>query len=204
MTVLIFTGRYPMKRGIRNILLFLLLGLSTAAPVHATSWVDLPPEEVISRASIVVEGTYDFSKRRGGSEMIWEGYEFNVSTVYRGDVATPLVAGIDGFDTGWADEYQRENGKFLLFLEQAEQPRYPTPVAGPNGMIHIKDGKVEHHDEKERGAFQTFIDVTAHTLPKQFQAPTENAGYLWWIAAPLGLVVILFFLFMYRFRRNRG
>jgi hypothetical protein len=191
------------KRGMRIILLFLLLGLNTAEPVYATSWADLPADDVISKASIVVEGTYDFSKRRGEPKMMWVGYDFKVSKVYRGDVATSLVAGIDGFDTGWADEYQRENGKFLLLLEKAEQVRYPTPIAGPNGMVRIKDGKVQHHDEKEREAFQAFIDSTVHTMPKQSTGVTRDAGYLWWIAAPLVLIVLLFFL-IYRFRRTRS
>ncbi|MDQ0897411.1 hypothetical protein [Paenibacillus sp. V4I7] len=203
MTDITNTMRIHIKRGMRNGLLFLLLGLNAAVPVYATSWVDLPAEDVISRASIVVEGTYDFSKRRGEPKMMWVGYDFKVSKVYRGDVATSLVAGIDGFDTGWADEYQRENGKFLLFLEKVEQVRYPTPIAGPNGMIQIKNGKVQHHDEKEGEAFQAFIDSAAHIMPKQSTGVTGDAGYLWWIAAPLVLIVFLFFL-IYRFRRTRS
>jgi hypothetical protein len=192
------------KRGMRIILLFLLIGLNDAPSVYATRWVDLPAEDVISRATIIVEGTYDFSNKRGGPKMMWVGYDFKVSKVYRGDVATSLLAGIDGFDTGWADEYQRENGKFLLFLEKVEQVRYPTPIAGPNGMVQIKNGKVQYlYDEKESEVFQAFIDSTTYTIPKQTIGVTWDAGYLWWIAVPLVMVIFLFF-FIYRFRRTRS
>lgn len=202
--VLAPTLRFPMKRGIRHLFLFLLLSLSVAAPVQATSWVDLPPEEVISKASIVVEGTYDFSKSRGGSETFWVGYDFKVSKVYRGDVESSLVVGIDGFDVGWADEYQRGNGKFLLFLEQSEQTPFPTPVAGPNGMIQIKDGIVQHHDDNEQEVFQAFIDDgTVHKVSQPPQAPTENAGNMRWIAVPIALILFLFLLITYRSRRPR-
>lgn len=157
------------KSSLASILLLLMIN----GTVHATSWVALKPEEVIKRAKVIVQGQYDFSKAREGSEFIWVSYDFKVDRVYRGAVTDPLVVGIDGFDVGWVDEFQREKGSFVLFLEQTDNAKFYTPVAGPNGMIQIVNGEVQHSDSHGREVFSDFLRKTKSRSPNSSQ-PTSN------------------------------
>ena len=156
-----------MKKILRKCLLttaivsFLLL-----STVNATSWVKLKPEEVIERSTVIVQGEYDFSKKRKGSNFIWVGYDFRVDRVYKGNVSGTIIAGIDGFDIGWVDQIQQSNGNFVLFLEQTEVVDYLTPVGGPNGMIHIQNNEVQHSDEDVKEIFNDFLTNTKHRLPE--------------------------------------
>jgi len=142
-----------------------ILSIFLLSTVYATSWVDLKPEEVIERSTVIVQGKYDFSKKRKGSNFIWVGYDFRVEHVYRGNVSNIIIAGIDGFDIGWVDEIQRDNGSFVLFLEQTEGVDYLTPVGGPNGMVHIQNNEVQHYNENERKIFTDFMKNTKSLLP---------------------------------------
>lgn len=127
---------------------------------HATSWVDLKPAEVLSRAEVIVSGTYDFREPKKKGKHIWTGYEFAVTHTYKGAVPDKIIAGIDGFDVGWADEFQQSGGEFLLFLEQEKSADFLTPVAGPNGMIQVRSGEVQHHDEQEKAFFSDYLAKT--------------------------------------------
>jgi len=185
---------------IKNLVKYLLttgiLSIFLLSTVYATSWVDLKPEEVIERSTVIVQGTYDFSKKRKGSNSIWIGYNFAVEQVYKGDdVPNTIIAGIDGFDIGWVDEIQKGNGNFVLFLEQTEGADYLTPVGGPNGMVHIQNNEVQHFDEKEREAFSDFLNNTkSHYPDSSIQKDSiENSTKLM-----IGLIcaIVLFVLYM--------
>ena len=120
--------------------------------VSATSWAELDPQEVNERAKVIVSGQYDFSSKPIQSGFIFQGMAFNVDNVYKGDVPKQIIAGIDQFDVGWAEEFQNEGGEFLLFLEESEKAEFLTPVGGPNGMVQVLEGKVVGFG-KENNAF---------------------------------------------------
>ncbi len=125
---------------------------------EATSWVVLEPQEVVSRAEVVVLGKYDFSSKPvPGGQSIFEGLKFKVTKVYRGqDIPSSITAGIDNFDNGWVDEFQQQGGEMLLFLEKKDS-NFLTPVGGPNGMIQINNGQVVHPEEKIRDFYDDFL-----------------------------------------------
>src|SRR5690625_1993764 len=99
--------------------------------LSATSWVELEPEEVEEKAEIVVLETYDFSEKSKGRESVFEGYPFYVTDVYKGATKEIITVGIDGFDVGWATEFQENDGSFLLFLKKLDKAAFLTPVGGP-------------------------------------------------------------------------
>lgn len=183
--------KYLITSGILSIFLF--------STVYATSWVDLKPEEVIERSTVIVQGKYDFSKKRKESNSIWTGYNFTVERVYKGnDVSSTIIAGIDGFDIGWVDEIQKGNGSFVLFLEQTEREDFLTPVGGPNGMVHIQNNEVQHFDEKEREVFTDFLKNTKSHLPDSSKESVENSSTKFMI----GLICVLVLFVLYMVYRN--
>ncbi|MCM3691745.1 hypothetical protein [Neobacillus niacini] len=127
--------------------------------VAATSWVVLEPQEVVSRAEVVVIGKYDFSSNTvpGGGQSIFDGVKFEVTKVYKGEnIPSTITAGIDNFDNGWVDEFQQKGGEMLLFLEKKDS-KFLTPVGGPNGMIQINNGQVIDHEEKIRIFYDNYL-----------------------------------------------
>jgi hypothetical protein len=89
-------------------LLTVFLSLFTFTQVLATSWVELSVEEVTERADVIVYGTYDFSDElTNGTEMVFHGTKFIVKDVYKGESASQITVGIDPFDIGWVDEFQK-------------------------------------------------------------------------------------------------
>ncbi|MEK3856041.1 hypothetical protein [Cytobacillus sp. FSL H8-0458] len=123
-------------------LILMLLMLPGGSQTLAVKWVDLKPEEVESRSQVIVLGTYNFKSKQKSSRGIFYGRQFQVEKVYKGEAAETITAGIDGNDTGWAEEFQQEGGKFLLFLEKTKEAHFLVPVAGPNGMVQGKDGRI--------------------------------------------------------------
>lgn len=119
-----------------------LLSIALNTKVEATSWVELEPEEVNEKAEVIVVGTYDFSNEEIPSDFIFSGFTFNVKSVYRGEVNEKIIAGIDQNGIGSVEEFQNEDGQFLLFLEEGKDGNSLIPVGGPNGMIRIKNGEV--------------------------------------------------------------
>ncbi len=141
------------------ILLVIAILFSFGSSAGATSWKPLDPAEVVSRASIVVLGIYDFSSEVvAGEDSLFGGVKFKVKKVYKGDgIGTEMTAGIDGFDIGWVEEFQQQGGEFLLFLENRASSPFPTPVSGPNGMVQIKDGIVTEQGESRQQYFNDYF-----------------------------------------------
>ncbi|MDM5317397.1 hypothetical protein QUF49_15410 [Fictibacillus sp. b24] len=147
-----------MKKSIAVILLGMFLSMMLInTQAHATSWAEVEPEEVHKRADVIVMGQYDFTSKPQGRNMVFTSYEFNVQKVFKGDVTQKIRAGIDGYDVGWADEFQKDGGEFLLFLDKNKEFSFLTPVGGPNGMIQISDGKVQHHNVTSRAYYEEFL-----------------------------------------------
>ncbi|MBM7691505.1 hypothetical protein JOC77_000910 [Peribacillus deserti] len=126
--------------------------------VSASKWVEVQPQEVIDRSVLTITGTYDFSSKPKTGDFVFEGYEFKINKVYKGESSQQIIAGIDMFDKGWAEE-------FLLFLENREEGDFLVPVGGPNGMIKIMDDKVIHRKEEKVSFFEFFLKAPA-TEPK--------------------------------------
>lgn len=127
--------------------------------VSATSWAEMDSQEVKDRAKVIVSGTYDFSSKPISSDFIFQGFKFNVNKIYQGDVPAKLIAGIDMFDVGWAEEFQGEGGEFLLFLEENEKANFLIPVGGPNGMVQISGGKLEHSSETNKKVYEEILKM---------------------------------------------
>ena len=163
---------------LRYVLFFLtiFIGLMiVGASVSATSWVELDPQEVSDRAEVIVIGKYDFTSKSISSDFIFQGYEFNVTSVYKGEASKKLLVGIDGNDVGWAEEFQNDGGEFLLFLEKAED-EILLPVGGPNGMIQLFNGKVEHHNDASKSFYEEFLKEQSKKQPKELSASTRETN----------------------------
>lgn len=139
----------------------IFLSMMVVTNVSATSWVEMEPEEVRERAEVVVSGTYDFSSKAVPSDFIFSGFTFNIENVYRGEVPGKITVGIDRFDVGWADEFQNEGGKFLLFLEKSDSATFLIPVGGPNGMIQFFDGKVQNGNAENQIFYEDILKSTS-------------------------------------------
>lgn len=181
-----------------------ILGISNEA--HATSWAELQPKEVHKRAEVIVIGRYDFTSKPKGRNMVFTSYEFIIDKVYEGDVPYKIRAGIDGYDVGWADELQKDGGKFLLFLDNNKDSSFLTPVGGPNGMIQISEGKVLHHNSKSKAYYEEFLlkqpeKPIVKTTNETFQNDNDEYKYL-----HVGLVVFFVCIgifFLVRFRQAK-
>ncbi|WP_438313633.1 hypothetical protein [Sporosarcina sp. FA9] len=173
----------------------------------ATSWAEMDPQEVKDRAKVIVSGTYDFSSKSKPSEFIFKGLKFNVNKVYLGDVPVELVVGIDMFDVGWAEEFQGEGGEFLLFLEENEKTSFLIPVGGPNGMVQISGGKVEHPRKVNKKFYEEILKMEVKTLNSgsgKTSTPDQgsNSTPLFLISGG-ALVGLLALVFLVRFLRKK-
>lgn len=146
------------RRIAAGFLVILSLGLLSFGQASATSWVDIPPDEIVERADIVLAGRYDFQSEGVASPFIFVGHAFIVEKVYKGDASDRLLVGIDAYDVNWAHAFQSEGGTFLLFLEETDEMPYPTPIGGPNGMIQLTNNRVEIHDETKEAYFQAYLE----------------------------------------------
>ncbi len=131
------------KKTMRKVffILFALL-LAGGSSSFATKWLELNPEMVESRSQVIVLGTYNFKSKQKSSKGNFYGRQFQVEKVYKGKATETITAGIDVYDKGWAEEYQQDGGKFLLFWEKTKEARFLVPVAGPNGMVQVQDGRI--------------------------------------------------------------
>lgn len=164
---------------LRYVLFFLTVFIGmmvVGASVSATSWVELDPQEVSDRAEVIVIGKYDFTSKSISSDFIFQGYEFNVTSVYKGEASKKLLVGIDGYDVGWAEEFQNDGGEFLLFLEKTEDADFLLPVGGPNGMIQLSDGNVEHHNDASKRFYEEFLKEQSKEQPKELSASTRETN----------------------------
>lgn len=147
--------------------------------VSATSWVELEAEEVNERAEVIVRGTYHFSKKSRFNPSNFQPMEFRVNRVYRGDAAEKITVGIDEYDVGSAKEFQEEGGEFLLFLEKGKWSNRLNPVAGPNGMIHLKDGEMMDVTEAQEVVYGAILQGESQAPAKDsLLAFVKRVGYL--------------------------
>jgi hypothetical protein len=207
-----YKGGRGMQRIIFCIVLFLTSFSIGSIQGEATSWAILEPEEVLSKAEVVVLGKYNFSSSPViGGHPIFNGYDFVVTKVYKGqDIPSTITAGIDGFDNGWVDEFQQQDGEMLLFLEKRDAS-FLTPVGGPNGMIQINNGKVVHPEEKIRNFYEDFLkeepkeivsEVINHEVSNnQIQIEEKQVfPYQTLLIVIIVLSIILFVVFRFRKR----
>ncbi len=175
--------------------MMMLFAFLSSIPTYATSWVELTPDQVEKDADIIVLGTYDFSGLPIKGKMIFDGYDFNVQKVFKGDADEVITAGIDAFDKGWVKEFQQEGGGFLLFLEKNEGFRFPTPVGGPNGMIQVRNGNVVNEDAYKKNFYEQLM-MTGSTAPSQNTDGPAKSFFqsAWPIVSVAGLIVFLFIL----------
>jgi hypothetical protein len=138
------------------ILLFFLFGIGTY--VEAISWIDVDPEEVVTRSDVVVRGTYDMSSEKiSGGDHLYSGVKFKVAKVYKGEgIGSEIIAGLNGHDFTWVEEFQKEQGEFILFLEIGDST-FLTPVVGPNGMIPYKNGAIVHLVENKQQFYENYL-----------------------------------------------
>lgn len=192
----------------RNILLFASFFISImiiSNTVSATSWVELEPQEIVDRAEVIITGKYDFTskpKHRGNG---FQGLKFNVKNVYKGDISEQIItAGIDVHDLGWAEEFQNEEGEFLLFLEMSKNADFLVPVGGPNGMIQVHNGKFIGTDD---GTFEDYLKLQPEkTFETKFNDDNNSQNnssniFLYVIASVLVGLTVMFLL--YRYKRKK-
>ena len=91
----------------------LLLFVNTT--IFATSWAELEPQVVIDNAEVIITGQYDFTSKPVQGDYIFQGYDFHVKHVYKGEVTENITVGIDHYDVNWANQFQSIDGQFLLF-----------------------------------------------------------------------------------------
>lgn len=182
--------------------------IAIQSKVSATSWVELEPQEVLDRAEVIVTGKYDFSSKPKPSKFIFQGYQFNVNKVHKGDnIPDQLTVGIDGFDIGWTEEFQDDGGEFLLFLEKTENADFLVPVAGPNGMIQLSNGKVQNRKDEH----EIFYENVLKEKPEEPFVENKTAvhheqnskTYLFqYVIVGVLVAVFLFILFYRRIRKK--
>ncbi|MBM7602738.1 hypothetical protein JOC75_000708 [Metabacillus crassostreae] len=171
--------------------------------VSATSWVGLKPQDVVERAEVIVTGKYDFSTKPKPSDFVFQGLDFNVINVYKGDISKQFMAGIDYNDVGWAEEFQSKGGEFLLFLEKSEDADFLIPVGSPNGMVQVTNDKVEHPDEERKTFFEDFLKAqpektSVSKLDAHKQGQNDESYILLYVAT--GVLVgigVVFLLYLY-------
>jgi hypothetical protein len=174
--------------------------------VSATSWIEMEPQEVSDRAEVVVSGTYDFSSKPIGSKFIFSGYTFAVEKVYKGEATEQIIAGIDMYDVGWAEEFQNEGGEFLLFLEKSDSATFLTPVGGANGMVQVLRGVVNNENE-EISAYYTDYLKKNHRSPNgennvALIDKQNSSEFIPLYKGVIALVAIAVFILLYRFARK--
>lgn len=204
---------FILRNKIAGFLLLLAGLLSIGSQTAATSWVMLEPEEVVNRAEVVVQGTYDFTSEKVPIDhSVFTGINFTVKKEYKGEgIGSEIVAGLDGFDFGWVEEFQLEGGEFILFLEKRESS-FLTPVGGPNGMVQMKNGSIIEHLQSSKLYYEEYLQkleqeksmikdpatLSAATTPTP--APVDNKSastsakgtYLPILAIGIILILVLF------------
>src|SRR5699024_8182994 len=98
--------------------------------------------------------------------------------------------GIDGFDVGWAKEFQENDGTFLLFLERLDKAAFLTPVGGLNGMIQVVDDQVVPKEP----FFDAIFQRDAKDPEQGYDHFTPWQDYLWLVLISGILIVLLLFV----------
>lgn len=183
------------RMNIKKLVILVISLMMTVIPLSAvaTSWAQLTPEELIERAEIIAAGRYiiDDAERFDGQGM-WVPFTFEVDQYYRGDGTSRIEAAIEQYDVGWAKEFQDQGGRFLIFLYKEEGQLW-LPVGGPNGMVQLKDGKIESLSETGRVTLAEFLSKQEPIIPQvtESEAAGEESQVFKWLAGGALLVVIL-------------
>lgn len=187
--------------------IFILSIMTISNTVSATKWVELKPQEVVDRAEFIVVGKYEFTSKSKPSEFVFQGFDFNIKSVYKGDISEQFTAGIDYNDVGWAEEFQKEGGEFLLFLEKSKDAEFLVPVGGPNGMVQVYDGKVEEPNDDRRTFFEDFlISHPEKTIDIEFETHNDDSNeksYLPLYVSAIVLIGITVIFLLYRNKRKK-
>jgi hypothetical protein len=185
----------------------LLLAIPTK--VLATSWAELEPQDVFERSEVIIRGSYNFSSNPKSSNFIFQGYEFNVKDVFKGEASEQIIVGIDGYDVGWAEEFQNDGGEFLLLLEKNEKANFLIPVGGPNGMIHVVNGNVQNESVDNQLFYQKILEGNKNepqpkehlkNMSKSNISKSNEGYYISSIFLVFLLVLIVFFI--HRFKKK--
>src|SRR5690625_6939523 len=115
-----------------------------------------------------------------------------IKSVYKGSTEEVIIVGIDGFDVGWAKEFQENDGTFLLFLERLDKAAFLTPVGGPNGMIQVVDDQVVPKEP----FFDAILQRDAKDHEQGYDHFTPWQDYLWLLFIIGMFIILLSFLFI--------
>ena len=173
--------------------------------VSATSWAELDPKDVIDNSEVIVTGQYDFTSKPVQGKFIFQGYDFHVQHVYKGEVSEKMTVGIDMYDVGWAKDFQHSGGEFLLFLIKSPENDFLVPFGGPNGMIQLKNGDAMAGSGKNT-LYQDILDSTPTktfdpTLENNESSTNHSNSILIISLSVLGGIAVLFLLYRYMRRK---
>lgn len=143
----------------------LIISMLMPATVHAIDWTKLEPQEVIEQADLIVQGRYRFDQEVE-HQNTWHFYPFESAQVISGTPPSNWLAGIEASDRGRARKHQEQGGQFILFLESESGGRY-IPVAGPNGMVDILNGKIINMDQSDMQVYTEYIHSLDKTISSQ-------------------------------------
>ncbi|MFC7373486.1 hypothetical protein ACFQPF_17735 [Fictibacillus iocasae] len=183
-------------RYVKTVLFVVILFLTSVNEAAATKWVQLEPEKVIERADVIVMGTYDISAAPNQDD-IFAGFPFNIERVYKGEVKTPVIAGMDAYDIGIVKEVQGSGGKYLLFLEEGEVD-FLVPVAGQNGMVELKNNKVVEYEGMDGAQLYEEILKKEYKEAENRTIKDDFTAYNWWLIAFFAGAVFLFLRYLKR------
>jgi hypothetical protein len=171
--------------------------------ILATSWAELEPQDVFERSEVIIRGSYNFSSDPKPSNFIFQGYEFNVKDVFKGEASEQIIVGIDGYDVGWAEEFQNDGGEFLLLLEKNEKANFLIPVGGPNGMVHIVNGKVQNESVDNQIFYQKILKGNKNEpSPKEHPKNISKSNEGYYKSSFVLVLLVLVLVFIQRFRKK--
>jgi hypothetical protein len=153
-----------------SLLCLLILTMLAFNPgrVVATNWVRLQPDEVISYAEVIVQGTYDFTYAQPSTpnNRMWVPFKFNVEKYFKGSGTMVIEAAIEQLDVGWVKQFQEQKGSFVLFLRKDEKTsNLLIPVGGPNGMIQVQDGSFQNIESAYAQQYKDFLANQTQITP---------------------------------------
>ncbi|MBD8499251.1 hypothetical protein IFO66_13215 [Paenibacillus sp. CAU 1523] len=84
--------------------------------MYGTTWEDLKPEEVVKRATIVVEGKFDFyTYYTDGTSSLTIGFAFKADKLYKGHEFDLIMVAADENDKEWIEKHQKITGDSFYF-----------------------------------------------------------------------------------------
>ncbi len=154
----------------RILFLASILILFVTVEVQSSTREQLTPDEVYEKADVIVLGTLQLDKEPV-SNFIFRGYPFKVEKVIRGeDIPKVITAGIEMYDVPSMESFQKNEGRYLLFLEENEMTGFMTSVGGSQGMVKVKYSVILspkyvqfnvllHRDLMQYGVFPVLLGV---------------------------------------------